>query len=383
MKPQNSYIWHEDFEKIKEDNYKMKIGQFAVVRRCQEHHGGTEYAAKFVRKRRHAGGRRGLTREDIAREVDILREVQHPNIVYLHEVFEAKDIVVLIFELVSGGELFDFLAQKESLNEQEATGFLKQMLEGVVYLHSCSIVHLDLKPENIMLLQRSNPRPQIKLIDFGLARRLTDIVEFKSICGTAEFVAPEVVNYEPLSLKADMWLSGASPFLGDSNQETLCNISAVNFSFDEEYFGQTSELAKSFIERLLVKQPKKRMTAQEALSHQWIQVGLSGNSAKICKVPLFIYLFIHCNCKCGGNFLTPPILRHSSPLPPPHWSDIAISTQITGKVTITLYLWGGGDSPLIGPLFAKRKATLYRYPECAGPREVISLISSSAAVFVW
>uniref|UniRef100_UPI00358E5772 death-associated protein kinase 2-like n=1 Tax=Myxine glutinosa TaxID=7769 RepID=UPI00358E5772 len=91
---------------------------------------------------------------------------------------------------------------------------------------------------------------------------------------------PEVVNYEPLSVKADMWsigvityilLSGASPFLGDSNQETLANISAVNYNFDEEYFGQTSDLAKSFIERLLVKQPKKRMTAQESLSHQWIQ----------------------------------------------------------------------------------------------------------------
>uniref|UniRef100_UPI00359014A7 death-associated protein kinase 2-like n=1 Tax=Myxine glutinosa TaxID=7769 RepID=UPI00359014A7 len=151
----------EEYYEIGEE---IGSGQFAVVRKCQEHHGGTEYAAKFVRKRRHAGGRRGLTREDIAREVDILREVQHPNIVYLHEVFEAKDIVVLIFELVSGGELFDFLAQKESLNEQEATGFLKQILEGVVYLHSCSIVHLDLKSWTIFVLYK----PQILNIRYNL-----------------------------------------------------------------------------------------------------------------------------------------------------------------------------------------------------------------------
>ncbi|KAB0374954.1 hypothetical protein FD755_013446 [Muntiacus reevesi] len=138
---------------------------------------------------------------------------------------------------VSGGELFDFLAQKESLSEEEATSFIKQILEGVNYLHAKKIAHFDLK------------------------------------------VTPEIVNYEPLGLEADMWsigvityilLSGASPFLGDTKQETLANITAVSYDFDEEFFSQTSELAKDFIRKLLVKETRKRLTIQEALSHPWI-----------------------------------------------------------------------------------------------------------------
>ncbi|KAB1252149.1 Death-associated protein kinase 1, partial [Camelus dromedarius] len=164
---------------------------------------------------------------------------------------------------VAGGELFDFLAEKESLTEEEATEFLKQILNGVYYLHSLQIAHFDLK-----------------IIDFGLAHKIDFGNEFKNIFGTPEFVAPEIVNYEPLGLEADMWsigvityilLSGASPFLGDTKQETLANVSAVNYEFEEEYFSNTSALAKDFIRRLLVKDPKKRMTIQDSLQHPWIK----------------------------------------------------------------------------------------------------------------
>ncbi|XP_052411665.1 death-associated protein kinase 1 isoform X2 [Carassius gibelio] len=181
---------------------------------------------------------------------------------------------------VAGGELFDFLAEKESLSEEEATEFLKQILDGVSYLHSKQIAHFDLKPENIMLLNRSVPHPRIKLIDFGLAHKIDFGNDFKNIFGTPEFVAPEVVNYEPLGLEADMWsigvityilLSGASPFLGENKQETLANVSAVDYEFDEEFFSSTSALAKDFITRLLLKDPKKRMTILDSLQHPWIK----------------------------------------------------------------------------------------------------------------
>ncbi|KAF5925368.1 hypothetical protein HPG69_001812 [Diceros bicornis minor] len=125
-------------------------------------------------------------------------------------------------------------------------------------------------PENIMLLDKNIPIPHIKLIDFGLAHEIEDGVEFKNIFGTPEFVAPEIVNYEPLGLEADMCLSGASPFLGDTKQETLANITAVSYDFDEEFFSQTSELAKDFIRKLLVKETRKRLTIEEALRHPWI-----------------------------------------------------------------------------------------------------------------
>ncbi|XP_041966709.1 death-associated protein kinase 2 isoform X1 [Alosa sapidissima] len=267
----------EDFYEIGEE---LGSGQFAIVKRCKEKSTGVEYAAKFIKKRQSRASRRGVRREEIEREVTILQQIQHPNIITLHDIYENRTDVVLILELVSGGELFDFLAQKESLSEEEATEFIKQILDGIQYLHSRNIVHFDLKPENIMLLNNKVPLPRIKLIDFGLAHKIEDGVEFKNIFGTPEFVAPEIVNYEPLGLEADMWsigvityilLSGASPFLGDTKQETLGNISAMNYEFDEEFFGSTSELAKSFIKQLLVKDTRKRMTIQDALNHPWIK----------------------------------------------------------------------------------------------------------------
>ncbi|XP_073784587.1 death-associated protein kinase 3 [Danio rerio] len=271
----------EDVEIYYDMGEELGSGQFAIVRKCKEKSSGTEYAAKFIKKRRLSSSRRGVSREEIEREVNILREIQHSNIITLHDIFENKTDVILILELVSGGELFDFLAEKESLTEEEATQFLKQILDGVHYLHSKRIAHFDLKPENIMLLDKNVPNPRIKLIDFGIAHQIKDGNEFKNIFGTPEFVAPEIVNYEPLGLEADMWsigvityilLSGASPFLGETKQETLTNISAVNYDFDEEYFSNTSELAKDFIRRLLVKDPKKRMTIEDSLQHSWIKV---------------------------------------------------------------------------------------------------------------
>ncbi|XP_043101014.1 death-associated protein kinase 1 [Puntigrus tetrazona] len=267
----------EDYYEIGDE---LGSGQFAVVKKCRHKTTGVEYAAKFIKKRRSKSSRRGVSKDDIEREVSILKEIQHPNVITLHDVFENKNEVILILELVAGGELFDFLAEKESLSEEEATEFLKQILDGVSYLHSKQIAHFDLKPENIMLLNRSVPHPRIKLIDFGLAHKIDFGNDFKNIFGTPEFVAPEVVNYEPLGLEADMWsigvityilLSGASPFLGENKQETLANVSAVDYEFDEEYFSNTSALAKDFITRLLLKDPKKRMTILDSLQHPWIK----------------------------------------------------------------------------------------------------------------
>ncbi|XP_052368383.1 death-associated protein kinase 2 [Oncorhynchus keta] len=268
----------EDFYEIGEE---LGSGQFASVKRVRDKCSGLEYAAKFVKKCQNRASRRGVRREDIEREVDILQLVTHANIVALHDVYETRTDVVLILELVSGGELFDFLAQKESLSEEEATQFIKQILNGVQFLHGKRIAHFDLKPENIMLLDKNVDLPRIKLIDFGLAHKMDQVgTDFKKIFGTPEFVAPEVVNYEPLGLEADMWsigvityilLSGASPFLGDSKQETLGNISAVAYEFDDELFSRTSELAKSFIRQLLEKDTRKRLTIHGALNHPWIQ----------------------------------------------------------------------------------------------------------------
>uniref|UniRef100_A0A3Q4BXN7 non-specific serine/threonine protein kinase n=1 Tax=Mola mola TaxID=94237 RepID=A0A3Q4BXN7_MOLML len=266
----------EDVELYYEMGEELGSGQFAIVRKCKEKSTSVEYAAKFIKKRRLSSSRRGVSREEIEREVNILREIQHSNIITLHDIFENKTDVILILELVSGGELFDFLAEKESLTEEEATQFLKQILDGVQYLHSKRIAHFDLKPENIMLLDKNVPNPRIKLIDFGIAHQIKAGNEFKNIFGTPEFVG-EIMCLSPLlnihsTKSTNVVLSGASPFLGETKQETLTNISAVNYDFDDEFFSNTSELAKDFIRRLLVKDPKKRMTIDDSLEHPWIKV---------------------------------------------------------------------------------------------------------------
>ncbi|XP_029643431.1 death-associated protein kinase 1 [Octopus sinensis] len=251
-------------------------GQFAVVKKCKQRETGKEYAAKYIRKRR-AGGRRGASLEDIRKEVEILCELDHPNIVQLYECFETKTEVILILELVPGGELFDYLSERDKLCEAEASAFIKQILDGLRHLHDRQIAHLDLKPENILMVNQTSQR--IKLIDFGLSRKLKPGIDSRAMMGTAEFVAPEVVSYEPLTLATDMWsvgvityilLSGTSPFLGDSPQETYQNITSVDYDY-EDYFETTSKLAKDFIDKLLVKNPRKRASATDCMSHPWIQ----------------------------------------------------------------------------------------------------------------
>ncbi|XP_048365513.1 death-associated protein kinase 2-like isoform X3 [Sphaerodactylus townsendi] len=255
-------------------------GHFGVVRRCQERSSGVFYAAKCVKVRKRKGSRLGVDREQVEREVSILQRLEHPCIMRLHDTFTSKTEVVLILELIHGGELFDFIAEKELLTEAEAIEFLQQILQGVAYMHSARIAHFDLKPENIMLFQKDVPNPRIKIIDFGLAQKLEEGATFKSLCGTPQYIAPEVINYEALSCATDMWsigvityilLSGMSPFQGETDSETLSNIVSGSYEFEDKYFSQTSELAKEFIRQLLVKEPGSRMTAPECLVHPWIK----------------------------------------------------------------------------------------------------------------
>ncbi|XP_063604789.1 death-associated protein kinase 1-like isoform X2 [Penaeus indicus] len=268
----------EPFESLYEVYEEIGSGQFAVVRRCIEKETRTEYAAKYIRKRRVANSRRGLPLESIAREVRVLQKLHnHQNIISLYRVFDNGQHVILVLELVRGGELFEHISERERLSEEEAAAFMRQILQGVTHMHSNNIAHLDLKPENVLLLSKN--RQHIKLIDFGLSRMITDAEEVRDLMGTAEFMAPEIVNYEPLCLATDMWaigvityilLSGASPFLGDSQQETYNNITAVDFAFDDEDFSGTSDLAKDFISQLLIKDPRHRMSAEQSLAHPWM-----------------------------------------------------------------------------------------------------------------
>lgn len=272
FKPENV----EDFYEIGEV---LGSGHFGQVRQVKERTSGTLWAGKFLKIRKSACSRLGLDRSSVEHEVEILQAIQHPNIVALKDVFESRAEVVLILELVSGGELFDFIAEKENLLESEAIEFMKQILEGLKFMHSKNIAHFDLKPENIMLSDKVS-HPNIKLIDFGLAHLFNQGEEYRSTSGTPQYIAPEVISCQPLSTAADMWsigvityilLSGLSPFQGDTDEETLKNIIAMKYEFDAHYFNLTSAMAKDFIQKLLVKNPDDRMTAEECLLHPWIK----------------------------------------------------------------------------------------------------------------
>ncbi|KAM9776342.1 death-associated protein kinase 2 isoform X2 [Syngnathus typhle] len=273
FKPENV----EDFYEIEEV---LGSGHFGEVRRVRELATGTYWAGKFVKLRKTTCSLLGLERRCVEQEVEVLRSLQHPNIITLKDVFDSRSEVVLILEIVSGGELFDFIAEKEMVTEDEAIEFMKQILDGLAFMHSKNIGHFDLKPENIMLSDKESPHPDIKLIDFGLAHHFAPGEEYKSTSGTPQYIAPEVINSEPLGTAADMWsigvityilLSGMSPFQGHTDEDTLRNVLAVNYEFDTHWFSTTSCTAKEFIQKLLVKNTSDRMTAEECLLHPWIK----------------------------------------------------------------------------------------------------------------
>lgn len=183
FKPENV----EDFYELGEV---LGSGHFGQVRQVRERSTETLWAGKFLKIRKNPCSLLGLERSSVEREVEILQAVQHPNIVTLRDVFESRAEVVLILELVCGGELFDFIAEKENLLESEAIEFLKQILEALRFMHSKNIVHFDLKPENVMLSDKSS-HPVIKLIDFGLAQRLRQGEEFRSTSGTPQYIGED------------------------------------------------------------------------------------------------------------------------------------------------------------------------------------------------
>ncbi|KAM0727707.1 Death-associated protein kinase 3 [Formica fusca] len=264
-------VHHEPIEKNYQLLEEIGKGQFAIVRKCKEIKTDALYAAKIMRKRRVA---RGVAAADIAREAGLLARLRHPNIVSLYKVIDTGTTVVLLLELITGGELFHWAPS----GEIEAAHVVRQVLMALSHLHSHQVAHLDIKPENI-LLSTPPPMPSIKLIDLGLSHRLVPGSEHRALFGTPEFVAPEIVNYEPLSLGTDLWavgvltyilLSGASPFLGEDKQETYANVAACQYQFDNEYFNNVSEIAKDFIRSLLIKDPKERGSAESCLKHPWI-----------------------------------------------------------------------------------------------------------------
>ncbi|KAL0100922.1 hypothetical protein PUN28_019361 [Cardiocondyla obscurior] len=252
-------------------------GKYATVRRCCERSSGRQWAAKFLRKRRRAQE----LRAEALHEVAVLDAAAHcSRLVSLHQVFETNTEMVLVLELAPGGELQMILDRDEVPEERQVARLLKQILDGIAFLHSLNVAHLDIKPQNLVLTGEF-PDCDVKLCDFGISRYISHGADIREILGTPDYVAPEVLNYEPISLATDMWsvgvllyvlLTGCSPFGGDTKQETFCNISRCRLDFPDDLFEDVSEEARDLMRKLMVKDPNERLTVTECLQHPWFSM---------------------------------------------------------------------------------------------------------------
>uniref|UniRef100_A0A671M2W6 Myosin light chain kinase 3-like n=1 Tax=Sinocyclocheilus anshuiensis TaxID=1608454 RepID=A0A671M2W6_9TELE len=247
-------------------------GRFGQVHKCIENSSGLTLAAKIIKARSQK------EKEVVKNEIQVMNQLDHANLIQLYAAYESRNDVILVLEYVDGGELFDrIIDENYKLKELDTVMFIRQICEGLRYMHKMYILHLDLKPENILCVSRVTNK--VKIIDFGLARKYQPREKLRVNFGTPEFLSPEVVNYDFVSFNTDMWslgvitymlLSGLSPFLGDDDNETLNNILACQWNFQEDEFSEVSEEAKDFISKLLVVDKSWRLGATEALKHPWL-----------------------------------------------------------------------------------------------------------------
>ncbi|XP_063068940.1 kalirin-like [Engraulis encrasicolus] len=275
--------WKDHFESAFTEISEIGRGRFSVVKKCLMKSSKKEVAVKFVNKKMQK-------KEQVAHEADILKHVQHPQLVALTDTYETATSYALVLELMEDGRLFEYLVAHDELMEEKVAFFIKDILEALQHLHTCRVAHLDLKPENI-LVDLHVPVPCVKLIDLGDAIQVSGPRYVHLLLGNPEFSAPELIQGTPVSLTSDVWsvgvlayvmLSGVSPFLDESLEETCVNICKLDFCFPDEYFCGVSQAARDFIAAALQQDPRKRPAAGGCLQHPWV----GAHSGDYSKTPL-------------------------------------------------------------------------------------------------
>ncbi|XP_014469952.1 PREDICTED: putative serine/threonine-protein kinase YPL150W isoform X2 [Dinoponera quadriceps] len=251
-------------------------GQWARVYRCRSRSTGIFYAAKYSSRNRFNVDCSAELRHEIAL---LSLCSQSPRVVKLHDVYETQKEIIMVMEYAPGGDLQTLIDGDLVPLEGDVVHFVRQLVEGLAYLHERNIAHLDIKPQNLVMMG-TFPECDVKLCDFEISRVILEGAEVREILGTPDYVAPEILHYKPITLAADMWslgvttyvlLTGFSPFGGESDQETFQNISLGEVDFPEEIFEDVSAQAKDFVAKLLVLDSSARMTAKQCLHHDWLR----------------------------------------------------------------------------------------------------------------
>jgi serine/threonine protein kinase len=241
------------------------------------------YAVKCVNRKK-------LTEEDEAAlldEVSILKEMKHLHIIRLYDFFKDPTTYYLVMEEMTGGELFDRVVAKAYYNEKEARDTCVILIEAVGYMHKNNVAHRDLKPENLLLVSKSDDS-QVKIADFGFAKKVYEENTLSTQCGTPGYVAPEILEGQKYDQRADMWsvgvilyilLGGYPPFIENTQRELFRKIKRGDYEFHEEYWGTVSTEARNLIKSLLTVDPNERLTAETSLENSWIR----GDSDSLAK----------------------------------------------------------------------------------------------------
>ncbi|XP_051799820.1 calcium/calmodulin-dependent protein kinase type II delta 1 chain isoform X13 [Acanthochromis polyacanthus] len=250
-------------------------GAFSVVRRCMKISTGQEYAAKIINTKKLSA----RDHQKLEREARICRLLKHPNIVRLHDSISEEGFHYLVFDLVTGGELFEDIVAREYYSEADASHCIQQILESVNHCHINGIVHRDLKPENLLLASKLKGAA-VKLADFGLAIEVQgDQQAWFGFAGTPGYLSPEVLRKDPYGKPVDMWacgvilyilLVGYPPFWDEDQHRLYQQIKAGAYDFPSPEWDTVTPEAKDLINKMLTINPAKRVTATDALKHPWI-----------------------------------------------------------------------------------------------------------------
>ena len=253
-------------------------GSFGVVYLVKQRYLSRYFAMKVIKK---SSAKAKEEEENLMNEVDILRKLDHPNIVKITDFYSLKTEYNIITEYCQEGELFDEIKAQSPFSEAMAAWYLRQILSAVCYCHGMNIIHRDLKPENILIVKRQkNGYHPIKIIDFGTAKVFQKEKAEHLLIGSAYYIAPEVLsrNYTEL---CDLWscgvimyilLTGRPPFNGSSEEEIMKKIKEGNYDLKKYPWGIISEEAKDLLKGLLQVNAKKRFSAKQALEHKWFQI---------------------------------------------------------------------------------------------------------------